>query len=418
MKNIIILFLFVISVLSCTTTDIAAPVEYGPALSDTAEVQQGDEKSPVAVKTKPLLCILPFQKSDDTIAAVLSSAAYNSIELNIRITGKYDLSEYRPEYFNAKNSYSTEAIKIFSFENEIDNTVYGCIEIIDGIYTISYHIYDTASETVKYSDSSVIESVLDIFDASDEISDNLLSRLSDIPITFGSLDIKTDPDKAESYQIFINDVEIDLTGSVLRLVTGSYDFKVINSSTMRTVMSVNIAVMENERTIIEIPSESKADDKQIAAVDEYRTGDKGPAGGIIFYDKGSYSDGWRYLEAWIADEKSSEWKNDHTWTDGTSTKIGTGYINTYKAMKGTEHPAAQIVRSASHGGYKDWFLPSIDELKLMYELRELIGGFTAEQYWSSSEHSGHSGFIHSFRSFNHGPWFKKQTCRVRAIRSF
>ena len=39
---------------------------------------------------------------------------------------------------------------------------------------------------------------------------------------------------------------------------------------------------------------------------DYAIGDEGPAGGIIFYDKGEYSDGWRYLEAapadvWIVD---------------------------------------------------------------------------------------------------------------------
>ena len=34
---------------------------------------------------------------------------------------------------------------------------------------------------------------------------------------------------------------------------------------------------------------------------DYKIGDEGPAGGVIFYDKGEYSDGWRYLEAAPAD---------------------------------------------------------------------------------------------------------------------
>ena len=36
---------------------------------------------------------------------------------------------------------------------------------------------------------------------------------------------------------------------------------------------------------------------------EYTIGDTGPAGGIIFYDKGNKTDGWRYLEAAPADLK-------------------------------------------------------------------------------------------------------------------
>lgn len=37
-----------------------------------------------------------------------------------------------------------------------------------------------------------------------------------------------------------------------------------------------------------------AGDKKTTA---YAIGDTGPAGGIVFYDKGEVTDGWRYLEA-------------------------------------------------------------------------------------------------------------------------
>ncbi|MBD3329641.1 hypothetical protein GF357_04050, partial [Candidatus Dojkabacteria bacterium] len=100
----------------------------------------------------------------------------------------------------------------------------------------------------------------------------------------------------------------------------------------------------------------------------YNLREEGPAGGWVFYDKGSYSDGWRYMEAWKADESGTyAWKDQNTATPGTDTVIGTGYANTYTAMAGSNHPAAEAVREATYGGKTDWFVPSIYELEKIHE---------------------------------------------------
>lgn len=39
----------------------------------------------------------------------------------------------------------------------------------------------------------------------------------------------------------------------------------------------------------------------------YKVGDAGPAKGIVFYDKGEYTFGWRYMEVATKDLKDSEW---------------------------------------------------------------------------------------------------------------
>lgn len=126
----------------------------------------------------------------------------------------------------------------------------------------------------------------------------------------------------------------------------------------------------------------------------YTIGDTGPAGGLIFYDKGSYTDGWQYLEAAPA---STEWKKpwgsfETTFIGETETGIGTGQNNTTKIVTwfnshSETGKAAQLCDALVYGGYSDWFLPSKDELNLMYVNLKVygVGGFAADYYWSSSE---------------------------------
>ena len=152
---------------------------------------------------------------------------------------------------------------------------------------------------------------------------------------------------------------------------------------------------------------------------DYQIGDTGPAGGVVFYDKGSYSDGWRYLEAWTADESETYWwKTSTSETTGTSTDVGSGYENTYSAMTGSEHPAAEVVRNATHGGYSDWFLPSKDELNGMYAQGEDIGGFDSAVYWSSSEYSANGAWSQFFGTGSQPVNNKFSEGGVRAARRF
>jgi len=160
-----------------------------------------------------------------------------------------------------------------------------------------------------------------------------------------------------------------------------------------------------------------------------KIGDKGPAGGWIFYDKGSYSDGWRYLEA---APESTEWRKiqwdstSKTTSIGTGTGIGMGKSNTAKIVKwlnsnGKTGYAAQLCDALDYGGYSDWFLPSKDELNLMYMNLKVfdIGGFSEGTYWSSSEENERSGAWELDFSNAQPYWtWKPVDHHVRAIRRF
>lgn len=166
----------------------------------------------------------------------------------------------------------------------------------------------------------------------------------------------------------------------------------------------------------------------------YAIGDAGPAGGIVFYDKGSYSEGWRYLEAAPA---STEWDQNPWGGAGTAvgataqgTGIGQGASNTAAIVMeyGNSEPsanradyAAKLATDLDHGGYDDWFLPSKDELNEMYVnlQQEGLGGFAAAPYWSSSEVDADRAWVQSlFGSGFQGDSTKTSEPHVRAVRAF
>lgn len=166
-------------------------------------------------------------------------------------------------------------------------------------------------------------------------------------------------------------------------------------------------------------------------------GDTGPGGGVVFYvQTATAAAPWRYMEAapntWsggIADPVvrwCSEINNEVALlTTGTQesvqtlTAIGSGFRNT-KMMLGTcTFGAANAANSYNGGGKSDWFLPSKDELNLLYLQKAILGMSTVADYWSSSETLANVAWAQYFldgRQF--GDVSKLNTQTVRPVRAF
>lgn len=115
----------------------------------------------------------------------------------------------------------------------------------------------------------------------------------------------------------------------------------------------------------------------------YRLGDKGPNGGKVVYVDATDKHG---LEAKTEDEL-----NSMTWD------------------------AAVISVQGSGSG---WRLPTTTELVMLYEHKKIIGGFSNEDYWSSTEQDVNSAWIQGFRLGDKDRYNKQSKLRVRFIRSF
>jgi len=154
------------------------------------------------------------------------------------------------------------------------------------------------------------------------------------------------------------------------------------------------------------------------AADTYAIGDRGPAGGIVFYVKDG---GLHGLEAAPEDQGSASWGCYGTYISGAvGTAISTGAANTTAIVAGCAEPgiAARVASDYSINGFGDWFLPSKDELALLYAHRTVVGAFAYFDYWSSSQLNGNNAWIQSFTSDSQSLDIKYAAFSVRAVRAF
>lgn len=171
------------------------------------------------------------------------------------------------------------------------------------------------------------------------------------------------------------------------------------------------------------PSSSAAGDLQETAkkaqTESFSIG-QSYAGGIIFYIDGSGQHG---LIASATDQgMGNGWNNGSNVSTGASgTAVGDGAANTRKIVKAqgkTGNYAALLCSNFKGGGYKDWYLPSKDELALLLQQVAAVGGFTGNQYWSSSESTKGKAWDELLAGAYQFKDDKSFTYYVRAIRSF
>jgi uncharacterized protein len=163
----------------------------------------------------------------------------------------------------------------------------------------------------------------------------------------------------------------------------------------------------------------------------YSIGDVGPAGGFIFYENPNHGrDGWRYLEAAPFDQSAgAQWGCFRRAVAGAGgTAVGTGKQNTLDMIAACSEPgtASQLCATLSVNGVRGWYLPSRDELALMYRNLKAAGtgdfrdGGVADNYsyWASSQQTAdmavHIDFADLGRQHGDDKDFPR---RVRAIRT-
>ena len=142
-------------------------------------------------------------------------------------------------------------------------------------------------------------------------------------------------------------------------------------------------------------------------------------GGIIFFIDPSGDHG---LICATTDQSASEWGTFEIQVGASGKAVGTGKNNTEKITNASTNLdiAAHICKNLISNGFKDWYLPSYEELNLMHKNLGLknLGDFANEDYWTSSETDFNNAWLINLATGYPTEGSVKLTARVRAIRSF
>jgi hypothetical protein len=198
---------------------------------------------------------------------------------------------------------------------------------------------------------------------------------------------------------------------------------------MLSLSSIIIPACEKESITLKAPLTQTTQSAANTTIAAFHIGDS-YGGGIIFYIDGTGKHG---LISDITDTnyRMIKWGDSYFLNTGaTGTAVGTGAANTKKiiAVQGTMYSyAALVCANYRGGGYADWFLPSKDELYLLYKAKVagIVKGFTWGAYWSSSEFYVASipkrqAYAWTKIFYNESAFYslKDRVSGVRAIRAF
>lgn len=111
-------------------------------------------------------------------------------------------------------------------------------------------------------------------------------------------------------------------------------------------------------------------------------------------------------------------------TNASAIALGTGSTNTNTLISqygsARFHAASFCKIYYSGGGYTDWYLPSLMELRELYNQRNVVGGLLSNSYWSSSEIDFNNAWTINFGTASYAAvrTNKSTNIALRAIRTF
>jgi hypothetical protein len=180
------------------------------------------------------------------------------------------------------------------------------------------------------------------------------------------------------------------------------------TSTVATSWNLNYKVLTFTENLIQINSNNfeRTLTKDCKNSDNFEIGEIGPKGGKIAYKKNEYSNGWQYIEVLNQNLPTKEWGCINLNVNNAQfSNIGCGLQNNFSIINNhndlnnfNTNPsicsalnngtiASKEVVNQNFSNSNNWFIPSFDELDLIYNTLSIPNYLTFDNsyYWSSTE---------------------------------
>ncbi len=212
------------------------------------------------------IAVLPMSnETGDAQYDAVCSTVTDTVALVLRFLDDYlvSTSDDDPD-LERYNAADVDAVKTISEESVYDEILYGNAETTDsGGFKFTLSIYNRSKEAVIIQEEVTAETLLDIFNAADEITLALISHISDIHVGFGSIELIQESGKG-FYQVYLDSKRVRNPKKLFKTVlNGSYTLT-IHQERMKgdtVVFEKTVEVYEDQTTkvLFSIPPATEED---------------------------------------------------------------------------------------------------------------------------------------------------------------
>lgn len=229
-----------------------------------------------------VLVVPPANETGNTTLDPIGTTIAETIRFNLGLLGDFEVRELPPERISeAVIEGEEQALATLAESATMDYIVHGSVREQGDSIVIAASVYERASEQITVTESRTAESLLDTFEAADELAVSFLTVFSGQRIAFGTVILENTGWSEGSYRVLVDGQQIAVDSRrVNSVLIGEREIAVVANNGAdpgAVVLRQEVTITEDEPTTIsfaiaepveEEPEETQEPEPAVAEVPE------------------------------------------------------------------------------------------------------------------------------------------------------